>query len=249
MKKFLPFIIIAIVVVVGITAFVIKGKSGSVTPTETPFVEELAPELPFDQRPFVSLTPRSDGHWLKLTISGINKVIGAASVDYVLQYEVPDHPSQGVPGTVQLNGVTTIDRDLLLGSESSGKFRYDEGVDHGQLMLKFRDSKKKLLGALTTDFHLQSKTDLLNSIDGKFTYKLSKPSTKGYFVIINTFGVIEGVKGEIENGPYGVFSSETLKQSGVVTLPGTSIMRYGENKWSTVKDGQSSDLGVFLSVK
>lgn len=247
MKKFLPIIIIVVIVLVG-GVYLFKRNS-STTPTPTAdVVDETAPELPLDQKPFVSLTPRSDGHWLKLTIQGVNKVPGAVSVDYMLSYDVPDKPSQGVPGTVKLTGITTIDRDLLLGSESSGKFRYDEGVEHGQLSLRFRDQNKKLLGKLTTDFHMQSATDTLSSTDGVVTYKLAKAPKKGFFVTANTFGLIEGVKGDIAKGPYGVFSSETTKFPGVVTLDGGTISRYGENKWSTIKNGQSSDLGVFVSI-
>lgn len=249
MKKFLPVLALIFVVIVGGVIFLLQ-KNNTPSPTQSPVeVEETAPELPFDQRPYVSLTPRSDGHWLKLTIAGVNKVPNAASVDYMLSYDVPDHPSQGVPGTVKLTGITTIDRDLLLGSESSGKFRYDEGVSKGQITLKFRNSSKKLIGMLSTEFHLLSKTEVLNSIDNQFSYKLSKKPTKGYFVVLNTFGLIEGVKGELVSGPYGVFSSETLSNPGVVTLEGASTQRYADGKWSTLKSGSSPDLGTFVSTK
>ncbi len=249
MKKYTPFILLALGVVLVVGVFAYTNSGGSSVTEPTPIADEVAPEIPFDQRPFVSLTPRTDGHWLKLTVMGVNKVTGAASVDYVLEYTTEAGLNQGVPGTVKLSGITTIDRDLLLGSESSGKFRYDEGVSKGMITLKFRDDKGKLLGKLATDFHFQGPDTELTSGDGMFTYKLDKAIKKGYFVTMMTFGVQEGVKGTINKGPYGVFSSETTKLPGKVTLEGSSIMRWGESKWNEVKNGVSPDLGIFVSLQ
>lgn len=249
MNKYIPIALLVIGVIAVGGVFLSTRGSGNAVPTATPIVEEVAPEVPFDQRPFVSLTPRSDGHWLKLSMMGVNKVTGAAMVEYELLYTVADGRTQGVPGTVKLSGITTIDRDLLLGSESSGKFRYDEGVKEGKLTIKFRDSSGKLLGKLATDFHLQSAEASLTSVDGAFTYKLATAPKKGYFVTLSTFGVIEGVKGELAKGPYGVFTSEASKFPGTVTLEGSAIQRWGEAKWSTLKAGSSPDLGVFISTK
>lgn len=249
MKKYLPVVLLVVGVLAVVGVFLSLQGGGSVTPTSTPAVEESAPEIVFDQRPFVSLTPRSDGHWLRLSISGINKVTGSTSVDYLLEYTAKGDINQGVPGNVKLTGITTIDRDLLLGSESSGKFRYDEGVSQGKLTLKFRDVTGKLLGKLSTDFHLQNYADdTFTSIDGVFSYKLDKSVKKGYFVTLSTFGVIEGVKGELASTPYGVFSSEIIKMSGKVALSGNTLNRFGESKWSVIKGNASPDLGVFVAT-
>lgn len=150
MKKYLPFILLGIgVLVVGLTFFFInKNKSAGITEEE-----EVAAEIPVDQRPYAALIPSMDGHWLKMKIEDI-KVSGASSMDYELLYKVSDGRTQGIPGTIQLNGQTSIERNLLLGSESSGKFRYDEGVQTGTLTLKFRNDKGKLLGKLSTEWKL-----------------------------------------------------------------------------------------------
>jgi hypothetical protein len=249
-KKYIPIALVVVGIIAVIGVFVSIGSSNKPTPTATPIAEEIAPEIPFDQRPYVSLTPRSDGHWLKLSIMGVNKVSGSATIDYILEYRTSADVNQGVPGTVQLSGVTNIDRDLLLGSESSGKFRYDDGVTMGSLTLRFRDKSGKLLGKLSTDFHLQDfKSTSITSADNTFTYTLDKAPKKGYFVTLNTMGVPEGVKGEVAEGPYGVFTSETTPFPGKVTLSGTTVYRWGESKWNTLKGGASSDLGVFVSTK
>lgn len=249
-KKYLPIALVVVGVIAVVGVFWSIKSENATSPTPSPIVEDIAPEVPFDQRPYVTLTPRTDGHWLKLSIMGVNKVVGSATVDYILEYRTSADVNQGVPGTVKLTGITTIDRDLLLGSESSGKFRYDDGVSKGTLTLRFRDTGGKLLGKLSTEFSLQdNKAASLTSVDGAFTYTLDKAPKKGYFVTLNTLGVPEGVKGEIQAGPYGVFTSETTAFPGKVTLSGTTLYRWGDSKWNVVKGGVSSDLGLFVSVK
>ena len=151
MKKYLPIIlfVIGLLVVVGVYFFVIKGKS-----TGESTEDLIVAEIPVGERPSASLSPSMDGHWLKMKVEDI-KVKGAASMDYELLYKISDGRTQGVPGTVQLEGQSSIERNLLLGSESSGKYRYDEGVESGSLTLRFRNSSGKLLGKLSTDWTLK----------------------------------------------------------------------------------------------
>ncbi|MEK7550169.1 MAG: hypothetical protein AAB535_00075 [Patescibacteria group bacterium] len=150
MKKYLPLILLGVGLFVVVGAFVFVKNSRNNGEEE----EETVKEIPVGERPLVSLIPTSDGHWLKLMIEKI-KVSGATSLDYELLYSLPDGRTQGVPGTVKLDG-NDVTRDLLLGSESSGKFRYDEGVTGGTITIRFRDSKGKLIGKLSTQFTLTS---------------------------------------------------------------------------------------------
>ncbi len=134
----------------------------------------------------------------------------AASLDYELLYSLPDGRTQGVPGTVDLNGQTTFERKLLLGSESNGKFRYDEGVTDGSLTVRLRGSNGKLLAKFSTKWHLQSVDSELTSVDENFTYKLDKKPKGIYFVTMETFGLMDDSVTSVASGPYGVFSSEEL---------------------------------------
>lgn len=151
-KKYLPLILLGfglLAVIVGIVIVKNIKKQSVVTDDDI-----AVPEIPADQRPSISLTPTSDGHWLNFVVSKLN-VKGAASMDYELVYSVKNGGQQGVPGTVKLDG-NNIERKLLLGSESSGKFRYDEGVETGTMTLRFRNSNGKLIGKLSTTFTLSS---------------------------------------------------------------------------------------------
>lgn len=208
MNKKLLLILFAIgVIVFGVVIFfVVKAKGGSSD------IDDVAVEIPFAQRPIASLTPSEDGYWLKLIIDKV-EVAKAESLDYELLYSLPDGRTQGVPGTVKLDGSTSIERDLLLGSESSGKFRYDEGVEEGSLTIRFRDSKGKLLAKFATKWHLQTATDELTSVDNVFSYKLDEESDS-WFVTMETFGLPQtegtGLPGSVSSGPYGIFSSIDL---------------------------------------
>jgi len=188
-KRYLPIILflIGLLFFGGVIAFV-KSRGSTSQTTE----EESVAELPMSQRPFTSLSPTkiaangNYGHWLTLNIKNIN-VPGAKTVEYLLEYTIEDGRTQGVPGQVELKG-QDIQRDLLLGSESSGKFTYDKGVEKGKLTLKFRDSKGKLIGKLLTDFHLQTNTTEITSVDGSYKVTLPKIIKGVYFVTMKTFG-------------------------------------------------------------
>ncbi len=198
MKKALP----VILVVVGLLTIggVFAVRSFLRGPSDQ--MEENAPDVPVGQRPFTSLTPSEDGHWLKLKIKNVS-VEGAASFDYELLYTRGDGIDQGVPGNIKYSKGETIERDLLLGSESSGRFRYDEGVEKGMLTLRFRDGKGKLIGKLKTDFHLQSGVKEATSVDGSFKADVSGADDNTFFVVMQTFG-----KSDDFDGGYAVFSSD-----------------------------------------
>lgn len=206
LKKFLPLILLGVGLLILVLVFVlIKNKNVDVPSEDGDTLTEVA----FADRPFASLVPTSDGHYINLKIEKIS-LAKAVSLDYELLYSLPDGRTQGVPGTVDLNGESTFERKLLLGSESSGKFRYDEGVEDGSLTVRLRDAKGKLLAKFSTKFHLQSGDSELTSIDQNFTYKLDKKAAGTYFITMETFGLMDKSITSVESGPYGIFSSDEL---------------------------------------
>ncbi len=220
MKKYLPLILIGagILVVVLAVFVVIKVLRG--TPGDSDQAEVI-PELSQSQWPVVSLAPTTEdripnslGHLLKLRVQKIN-VPGASTMDYLLVYNTVNGGQQGVPGTVKLTG-SDVDRNLLLGSESSGKFRFDAGVTQGTITITFRNGSGKSMGKLSSTFHLQSDTTALSSIDGKFTYNLDKPAKGVYFVTMPTFVQPEASQYVVWQSGYGVFASDGKPHSGKV---------------------------------
>ena len=237
MKKYLPIILFIVGLgVVTAVFFIFKGK-GDVDDEDTSALIEVS----LEDRPIAKLTPSEDGHWLKLIIEKLE--VEAASLDYELLYKLPDGRTQGVPGTIKLTGQKDIERDLLLGSESSGKFRYDEGVENGTLTLRYRNEKGKLLARFTTEFALLSGTKTLASVDEKFEAKLSK-SSGDFFVVMETFGIPDEISASIEAGPYGVFNSSGDDLAGTVKMSGSEF-RWDGTKWTS---SFSYATGIFIGT-
>ena len=225
MKKTLPIIAGVLVLVVLIVGFVIKGKNKA-SDTSGEDISNV-PTLSESEWPAISLTPTnkpgvsgSDGHWLNFKVEKIN-VRGASSMDYLLVYNTSDGGQQGVPGRAELTG-DSIEKSLLLGSESSGKYRYDAGVEQGVMTITFRDKNGKMLGKLSSDFHLQSGVTELTSIDGIFSYTLDKVAKGVYFITMKTYKEPSATSVVWQNG-YGVFASDGKPYSGKVGGDQSSI--------------------------
>lgn len=218
MKKALPIIAGILVLAVVVVGFIIKSKNK----TSDISGDDISnvPTLSESDWPAISLTPTdkpgvsgSDGHWLNFKVEKIN-IKNAASMDYLLVYSTSDGGQQGVPGRVELTG-DSIEKSLLLGSESSGKYRYDSGVEQGTMTITFRDKNGKMLGKLTTDFHLQSGVTELTSVDGIFKYTLDKVAKGVYFITMKTYKEPSVASVVWQNG-YGVFASDGKSYSGKV---------------------------------
>lgn len=223
MKKNLPLILIGVgVLVILLAVFVVVRTLRGGASTNPSDQAEVIPELPQSQWPVVSLAPTTDvkipnslGHLLDFKVQKIN-VSGASTMDYLLVYNTIDGGQQGVPGTVKLTGAD-IDKNLLLGSESSGHFRFDDGVSQGTITITFRGASGKSMGKLSSDFHLQSNTMVLSSVDNKFVYNLDKLAKGVYFVTMPTFTQPDVSQYVVWQNGYGVFASDDKPHSGKVT--------------------------------
>lgn len=248
MKKYLPIaLLIAGAVVLALVFILLRGQK-KVEPVN-PDSEESLVELPLEKRPVVSLLPIPDkdgkfGHYLKLKVEKIQ--VDADSADFTLEYKTENNILQGVPGVEKYGDKKEFESDLLLGTESSGKFRYDEGVENGSVELKFRKAGK-LVAKLKTDFHMQTNTDLLTSSDSGFGYKLAKKS-KATFVTMNTLGLPVPFQNAIKAGPFGVFSSETSPNSGTISTEG-KYLRLENEEWKELENSKSQDIGFFIAPK
>lgn len=219
MKKYLPVILVGIgVLIVAIAGFIIIKTMKTVS-TSTTSQDTNIPILPQSQWPVVTITPTEDstvpnslGHFLDFQVQKIN-VPGAATMDYLLVYTTSDGGQQGAPGTVKLTG-GDVERKLLLGSASSGKYRFDAGVSTGTMTITFRDGNGKSMGKLVTDFHLQFGDTVLTSVDGKFTYTLDKAAKGVYFVTMPTFVQPAPTMYVAWSNGYGVFASDGKPHTG-----------------------------------
>ncbi len=237
MKKVLPIalLLLGILVFVGVYFFVIRKPETEVVDEED---TSALIEVSLEDSPVAMLVPRADGHWWDLTVSKLGR-FEAEMLEYELVYKVPDKGQQGTGGTLPLNS-DSIEKEILIGSESSGNYYYDSGVEEGTLTLKFRNEKGKLVAKFSTDFHFQTETDQVSTLDGSFSVTLDE-EYDDYFVTMQTFGIPEGLTGDVSAGPYGVFTSAN-EVMGSSNLEGT-VMRW-DGSWETVT-GESS-LGIFV---
>ena len=243
MRKFIPFavLILGVVVVAGAFLF-LKNRGRGMVDDQQISDADVAPAVSLDKRPVVSLTPSSDGHWLKMEIKKIS--IDAATLDYELTYKVPDGRTQGVPGTWKLATKDDIAKDMLLGSESSGRFRYDEGVENGNLTLRFRDTNGKLVAKFETNFKLYSNVENLASEDGVFSLTLGRANARAFFVVMGTVGYSGNDKLSDSTKLYGFFTSSSDKYPAVVKMEGASNLKYWDgSSWTSSFDKVGS--GIF----
>lgn len=134
-KPPLLFIIIAVIllVVLGGGFFALKGTSSKkpvVTPSPTPFLPPADPNIK------VSLEAVASGKEVILTITDFPEDV--TSVEYELTYVTGNGLPRGVLGTIRVEGSTAkLERQITLGTCSSGKCVYDENVKKITVTLKF----------------------------------------------------------------------------------------------------------------
>lgn len=214
MKKYLPVILgaVGVLVLLGGGFFFFRGrKAEEPEPIKKP--EGVLIETSLEERPYITLSPSSDGHWLTVDVSRIQD---ADSLEYELLYNTASGATQGSINSVNLKGESSYSKKILLGSESRGHYKYDEGVTQGSLTVRLRGGKGTR--KLVTDFHVQQGDDELTSIDNNFSVEGTFPR-RNFYVTMVTVGLPGDFKGEVIAGPYEVFSSglKTVK-NGVASL-------------------------------
>ncbi|OGM21328.1 hypothetical protein A2863_00020 [Candidatus Woesebacteria bacterium RIFCSPHIGHO2_01_FULL_38_9b] len=243
MKKYLPLLLLGVGILILLVVFIfVRSRKVEEEPVEEEETALIQVEL--KDRPVVSLIPTEDGHFLLLKVEKIT--IDAKTVDYELLYDTEANVTQGVPGTIQLTGLNSFEEKLLLGSESSGKFRYDDGVEKGTITLRFRNEEGKLLIKFVSDFHMQTGISKLSTIDDAFKYELEDLGNS-YFVTMNTVGYPDETLTSVDKGPFGVFASSNDKFQGKVDMGGGSIYRWDGGNWQKLENNSSENVGIFYS--
>ena len=228
MKKFLPFIFIALVVVglalAGYFFFIKGGQPSATAPRPTPL--EPVNTIDVKDRPYVTLAPTVGGkhpQGREVTLTLTATALNSKSVEYELEYQAGSL-LQGVFGRIDLAEETLpVSKDLLLGSCSAGgKCSYHEDVTGGTLTLRFRGGDQDF--ALKGEWNFQNMADRegkFSSRDGKFqldTGKTGLPSA-AIVLIAQTMGLPAAVEGDILSGPYGVFTNNhKLKGPAQLTM-------------------------------
>ena len=264
MKKYLKFIIPGVILLIGLAwLFWPAKKTKTTTPTPAKKMEEIN-KIAIADRPFVTLTPRDDGKEVTMTIDFVKD---AANLEYEMEYQAASL-IQGVFGTIDFTKEPApVSKDLLFGSCSKGKCRYDEGVTGGSLTLRFDGGKTAF--ALKTDFNLQNMFDrqgVFTSKDIKATLDVGKAGLPNntFVIVAGTMGLPAEIDGEVLAGPYAflaatspVLKAATLTIQSKDDLTGAKLMMWNGKSYvdlkATVADGKISapvtGLGTFVVVK
>ena len=190
--------VVGIIVLVTITIILLitnKNKTKNTVVNNNP-VNNVQKELNLtdDQKPTISLIPRTDGHELKLKIDGVPSNI--TQIEYELLYSAQDNGleiEKGVGDTVKITS-PNVEKDLLLGTASCTagcKYAYDKGVSSGTLSLTFSTADNQST-IYETSFVLKTSADIKK--DGGFSLPLENFSVKAststqsdYFIVIKNF--------------------------------------------------------------
>jgi hypothetical protein len=249
-KTLIVFVALLLIIGLGVGGFLLfRGRSKEEAPAPTP-TPEVFVETPLEKRPFVALTPSIDGHWLTLEVSQIQD---ADSIEYELTYNTGDNLTQGaIGGPTRLQGKTIYEKKILLGTESSGHYRYHEGIEEGNLTVRLNGGPGPR--KFTSEFKLyQSESELVSS-DGLFSLGAQLPSGQ-FYLVLQTAGLPAEVEDEeILAGPYGVFTDGSKKaRQGKVAIQSSVaqellIRSWDGRDWAALENGLTSQVGTFILV-
>lgn len=244
MKRFLPIGILVLIGLLGIgTAFWFFRSPGEEKEKKAEKKEErVIRELSLEEKPFVSLVPGVSCEYT-LNVSNIQR--DADQLEYEVVYEVESGVTQGVPGTIALSGKTSVSRELLFGTESSGHRRCDKGVEDGEITVKYRDGKGSLIAKASGKFKVFEGEDSL-SLDG-FEMNFGR-TVAGKLVVMETLGLPGKAPAEVKVGPIGVFGSAKISSVQVEMDGEGTIYGWNGKSWVEIENEKSSFLGTFIKA-
>lgn len=203
MKKIINLLVLVAVIIS--SSFILSActkKTATTTTTKTNTTAKQI-ELADNEKPYISLIPRADGHELKFKVTGIPSKFTTA--EYELIYTASDQGleiEKGVSGTVKPL-TATFEKDLLLGTSSCTngcKYKYDEGITGGVLTLTLTTDDKQYV-SFETPFTIKSSAQInedknIALAQESFTIKATVTSKNDFFIAIKNFKPV-----------YSVFSS------------------------------------------
>ena len=170
------------------------GKKDKEDTTATPTPAPKMVEIDMDQKPYISLIPRADGHELKLKIDNIPSNI--SQIEYELIYLAVDgnlELEKGAGDTIKVEN-SSLEKDILLGTASCTngcKYKYDEGIESGTLSLIFINSSGQM-STHETPFILASSTDINSQKSlalNDFVINTSSVATGQFFILLRNYGL------------------------------------------------------------
>jgi len=247
-----------------------KSSEKTLVPPAQPTPVPTRPiEQSIKERPFISLVPTADGHWVNLEVKNI--INGATGIVYDLTYLAEVEGSKIERGVstgdkpVELGSAREYAKKILFGSASCTtgvcKYKYDENVNEGMVSLNFTGAvnSEKYQSVYRIQKGKEAKVGLTTG-DGIFSFVSSSLPANTLYLTISTIGVpIPLAEGIIaKSPPYGIFPAISAK--GTVSFKFDSeaeIYAYNGKTWqkliTTVTNGiasaDSSGASIFILAK
>lgn len=172
--------------------FIRSNKGEDLNQAEgTNIVKDIA-EIPLDKRPYVTLTPTSDGAEIIMSIENMGEF---ENIEYELTY-LADNPQ--VSGEKVQRGATGVDvntkdekykKSILLGTASRGTRSPDIGVVEGKLTLHAIKGDTEYLSETHWDiFEAGEKAQTISARNGNFEMALPSLGKNYWIIIADTIG-------------------------------------------------------------
>ncbi|MCR4324940.1 MAG: hypothetical protein NUV69_04620 [Candidatus Curtissbacteria bacterium] len=217
-------------------------------------VKEIT-ELKADQKPFVTLTPTSDGAEIIISIENMSYF---DNMEYELTY-LADNPT--IRGEKLTRGATDVNintkdakykKSLLLGTASRGTRSPDTGVADGKLTLHLFKDETEYRSETTWDLYQVGATaGTTKDRTGNFTIEIPKLVKAYWLIVADTVGVPPNPQGfeasDVRTPVYGTFSvapefakpvNVTIKAEG--ESPKLYIYDHQNTTWSDANSEYSS---------
>lgn len=218
MKKALALFLITSIILSGCSLFRRKAKDSNEPDPSASRISEPVNLIDVSQRPYLSITPSANGRELTLSVGSLAK--DASEAEYELEYQSGDL-LQGAFGSFDFSSATLpASKEILLGSCSAGgACTYHENVTGGTLTMKFEGDETY---AVKTEWRFIKSADAdgqYSSRDGRFQIEAGTLLDRNsYIVVMNTSGLPSPSDRSLLAGPYGIFPSGNLPNSGEIEL-------------------------------
>lgn len=258
MKKKLPIIILIVLVLAG-GAFLVLRKDKKVEEEPTVTKKKISQPvniIPVAERPYMSLVPSADGHYITIGVEEIKK--DAVSLDYEMEYQTGSM-LQGFQGLFTLDSFPVSEKKLFGSRSAGGSVTYHEDIKGGNLLAEFDGKDDYAVKSAWRYFTNGDRMTEFSSQDTKFTLSNADLARYSYVVIYNSPGFPAELETELISDPYVVRAERSLKSLSSnfdVSIRSSEesavIMGYDGAEWTemttTITDGIATASGAFMDV-
>ncbi|NCN06412.1 MAG: hypothetical protein GW946_01035 [Candidatus Pacebacteria bacterium] len=242
MKKPLALIIGLIIVAIAGTLFWRlrpKAEPEAVV-AEKKRIVQPANIIPQEDRPYIAISPESDGKNITIAIDSIKKA--ATTVEYELEYQAGTL-LQGAFGAIQLDTLPAREKILLGSCSAGGACTYHQDVRGGSLTTTFAGQEDYSLKTEWKYFENKAKESSFSSRDGKFQIEAKSLAQARYLIISQASGIPKGYDGKIISEPYSLQASSNLTGEGELSIrtnseETASILGWNGTAWETYPTNQ-----------